>query len=83
MDVAEMLEMDCNPHESVHAIGATDVVNLVNLPVRTYCAKLQTVGGENEIGVFTSYTVLYLKSNVLPGELKSWIPPGNMEVSGN
>jgi len=52
---AEMREMYRNPHEFVDVIGATDSVDLVNLPVGTYCAKIQAVGGQYIIGVFNNY----------------------------
>ena len=52
---SEMREMDQNLHEFVDIIGATDGIDLVNLPVGTYCAKIQSVGGQHVIGVFNNY----------------------------
>jgi hypothetical protein len=46
MTGAEMREIHRNLHEFVDVIGATNGVNLVNLPDGTCCAKLQAVGGQ-------------------------------------
>jgi hypothetical protein len=51
----DMCVMYCCPNEFVHAIGATDDADLVNLIVETLCAKIQVVGKENIIGVFKNY----------------------------
>jgi hypothetical protein len=87
MACADMRKIDCNPHEFVDVIGATDGVDLVNLPVGTYCAKLQAFGGQNVIGVFNNHAgygkvkFFSQNSNVLLGELVSLILHRDMEVN--
>jgi hypothetical protein len=50
---AAMHELDLNPHEFVDIIGATDGVDLVNLPVETYSATIQAVGGQNVLNLLS------------------------------